>query len=73
MDLRMEEMNGLTAIRRLKDAGAKAAIGVLSASALPEDAQAAAALGVDFFLRKPYDERDLIDRIARVLSGRVSL
>jgi signal transduction histidine kinase len=70
MDLRMAEMNGLTAIRRLKDAGSKAAIGVLSASALPEDEREAAALGVDFFLRKPYDERDLLDHIARVLSAR---
>jgi CheY-like chemotaxis protein len=70
MDLRMPEMDGLETIRRMKDAGSKAAIGVLSASALADDERQAFALGVDFFMRKPYDERELFEWIARVLATR---
>ena len=70
MDLRMPDMDGFEAIRRLRAAGSKAAIGVLTASALADDEQEALAIGADFFMRKPYDERVLFDRIARVLATR---
>ena len=70
MDLRMPEMDGLETIRRMRDAGSKAAIGVLSASALVDDEKRALAIGADFFMRKPYDERDLFAWIARVLAVR---
>ena len=70
MDLRMPEMDGIEAIRRLRDAGSKAAIGVLSASALVDDERQALAIGADFFMRKPYDERELFVWIARVLARR---
>ena len=68
MDLRMPEMDGFEAIRRMRDAGSKAAIGVLSASALADDESKALATGADFFMRKPYDERELFEQIARVLA-----
>ena len=70
MDLRMPDMDGFEAIRRLRAAGSKAAIGVLTASALADDEHRALAIGADFFMRKPYDERVLFDRIARVLAAR---
>ncbi|HKO54031.1 MAG TPA: response regulator [Polyangiaceae bacterium] len=70
MDLRMPEMDGFEAIRRMRDAGSKAAIGVLSASALVDDERQALAIGADFFLRKPYDERELFAWLARVLDAR---
>ena len=70
MDLRMPEMDGVEAIRRMRDAGSNAAIGVLSASALADDEKRARAIGADFFMRKPYDERELFAWIARVLAVR---
>jgi signal transduction histidine kinase/CheY-like chemotaxis protein len=70
MDLQMPQMSGLEAIRRMRDAGSTAAFGVLTASGLAEDERDALAIGVDFFLRKPYDARELLDRIDRVLVGR---
>jgi CheY-like chemotaxis protein len=70
MDLRMPDMDGFEAIRRLRAAGSKTAIGVLTASALADDEHQALAIGADFFMRKPYDERVLFDRIARVLAAR---
>ena len=45
MDLRMPGMNGIEAIRRLRAAGSKAAIGALSASASAEDERDALASG----------------------------
>ena len=67
IDLRMPEMGGLEAIRRLRAAGSRAAIGALSASALDDDERQALSFGADFFLGKPYDDRELMDRITRVL------
>ena len=42
--------------------------GVLSASALADDERQALALGADFFLGKPFDDRELINQIVRVLA-----
>jgi signal transduction histidine kinase/ActR/RegA family two-component response regulator len=70
IDLRMPEMDGLEVIRRMRDAGSKAVIGVLSASALVDDEKQALAIGADFFMRKPYDERELFAWIARALAVR---
>ena len=68
IDLRMPGMNGLEAIRQLRAAGSRAAIGALSASALADDERQALALGADFFLGKPFDDRELMDRIVRALA-----
>jgi len=67
IDLRMPGMGGLEAIRSIRAAGSRAAIGALSASALADDERQSLALGADFFLGKPYDDRELMDRIARFL------
>ena len=67
IDLRMPGMGGLEAIQRMRAAGSTAAIGALSASALADDERQSLAFGADFFLGKPYDNRELMDRIARVL------
>jgi two-component system, sensor histidine kinase and response regulator len=67
IDLRMSGMGGLEAIRTMRDGGSSAAIGALSASALDEDERLALAFGADFFLLKPYDYGDLLDKISRVL------
>jgi len=66
IDLRMPEMDGFEVIQRMRAAGSRAAIGALTASVLADDEQQALAVGADFFLRKPFDHRELLARIAQV-------
>ena len=70
MDLRMPGMNGLEAIRRLRAAGSRALIGALTAGAFGDDEREALRAGADFFMRKPFDDRQLLDRLSRVLEAR---
>jgi len=72
IDLRMRGMDGLEAIRHMRSARARTAIGTLSASALDEDERLARAFGADFFMRKPYDYGELLNQIARVFAVRPS-
>jgi PAS domain S-box-containing protein len=67
MDLRMPGMNGLETIRRLRAAGSRTAIGALTAGAFADDEGEALRAGADFFIRKPFNERELLDGLARVL------
>ena len=71
MDLRKPTMNGLEAIRSLRAAGSKAAIGALTAGSFGDDERQALGAGADFFIHKPYEGRDLIERIRRALVGRI--
>jgi PAS domain S-box-containing protein len=70
MDIRMPRMNGLEAIRRMRATGSKAAIGALTAGAFGDDEREALRAGADFFIRKPFNDRDLLDGLARALVGR---
>jgi len=70
MDLRMPGMNGLEAIRRLRAAGSTAAIGALTAGAFGDDEREALRAGADFFIRKPFNDRELLDGVARALVAR---
>lgn len=72
VDLRMEEMDGHEAVRRMRATGSKAAIGVLTASAIADDERIALTNGADFFLRRPYDARELLERIVAALSRRAT-
>ena len=72
IDLRMDGMDGVEAIRRMRAANSRTAIGTLSASVLEEDERLTRAVGADFFMRKPYDYDELLDRISRLLAGTVA-
>jgi CheY-like chemotaxis protein/nitrogen-specific signal transduction histidine kinase len=72
MDLRMPGMNGLEAIRQLRAAGSTAAIGALTAGAFGDDEHEARRAGADFFIRKPFNDRDLVDGLARALAARAA-
>jgi CheY-like chemotaxis protein len=67
MDLRMPGMGGLEAIRRLRASGSSARIVALTASGLSDAEPDALAAGADMFVRKPYDEGDLLRRIGALL------
>ena len=69
IDLRMPGMGGLEAIQRMRAAGSGALIGVLTASTLEQDERDALAFGADFFLRKPYEDQELLEKIGNVLAG----
>jgi signal transduction histidine kinase len=69
LDLRMPGMDGLEAIQRLRAAGSRALIGALTASTLEQDERDALDFGADFFLRKPFEDQELLDRVGSLLTG----
>jgi two-component system cell cycle response regulator DivK len=73
MDIRMPGMTGLEAIRRLRADGSTAAIGALTAGAFGDDEGEALRVGADFFMRKPFDDGELLAHLARVLDARPDL
>ncbi len=72
MDMRMPVVDGYEATRRIKatDAGQATKILALTASAFEEDRQQVMAAGCDDFVRKPFTESDLLERIALQLGAR---
>ncbi|MDH3467433.1 MAG: PAS domain S-box protein [Gammaproteobacteria bacterium] len=71
MDVRMPEVDGLeaaAAIRRMP-AGDKVPIIALTANALQEDVDRCLAGGMNEFLSKPFDKRQLLEIVARLLSN----
>lgn len=54
LDIRMSVMDGLTALRALKDNPATANIPVIIVSASPGDQGSALDFGAEYFLRKPF-------------------
>ena len=70
MDLRMPGMGGLEAMRRLRASGSKTKVVALTASGLADAEPEALAAGADVFVRKPYEEGDLLRRIGELLSLR---
>jgi CheY-like chemotaxis protein len=70
MDLLMPGMGGIEATRRLRAYGSKAVIVAITASATAETEQEARAAGADGFLRKPYQEGELLVTIGELLGVR---
>ena len=70
MDLRMPGMGGLEGIRRLRQSGSKAAIFSVTASSLADTENEARESGVDAFVRKPYQEGELLAAIGERLGVR---
>lgn len=68
MDVRMPIMDGLEALKRLKAMEATRHIPVIMLSASVVDNEAALESGARFFIRKPFDGRELIDAIKRAAS-----
>ena len=68
MDIRMPEMDGLDAMRIIKEVNSETPIVALSAYAFEENIEEAKAAGCDNFLAKPFKVEDLIDICAKYTS-----
>jgi len=69
MDIRMPEMDGLDAIRIIKEVNNKVPVIALSAYAFPENIREAKAAGCDEFMAKPFKVEDLIEIINRYIGS----
>ena len=71
MDVRLPGMDGLEATRRLlaDPETASVAVAVLSAQAFQEDVRRAMDAGCVDYLTKPIGARELLDRVAQILSA----
>ncbi|MEW5958533.1 MAG: ATP-binding protein [Chloroflexota bacterium] len=72
MDMRMPVLNGYEATRRIKATsnGRSTVIIALTAGAFEEERAAVLAIGCDDFVRKPFQEAEIFDKIARHLNVR---
>ena len=67
MDLVMEVMDGIQAIREIKDHDPNALILVISALGTPEQRNAALEAGADEYLWKPFTVKSLSDMLKKLL------
>jgi PAS domain S-box-containing protein len=65
MDVQMPVMDGLTATRRIRDAGVSAPILAMTANVLPEQVATCLAAGMDEHLGKPIDLHRLLQAVVR--------
>jgi DNA-binding response OmpR family regulator len=63
LDIRLPKMDGLTALRKLKANGATQGIPVVALSASVVDQHSALEEGARFYLKKPYDARELLSAV----------
>lgn len=63
MDITMPEMNGLDALRLIKEYDPDANVILLSAAGQKEKIQEAEACGAAAFVTKPYQNKDILDAI----------
>ena len=71
LDVMMPRMNGLEAAKVLKGDPATAAIPIimLSAKAQDIDQEAGREAGVNFYMTKPFDPLELLDKAAELIKG----
>lgn len=72
MDLQLPDGSGLDAIRAIRHDPQTSAIPVvvLTASAMPEEAEAAWAAGCDAYIAKPFDTRTFAARLREVMTAK---
>ncbi len=72
LDVAMPGIDGLELCRRMRAAGVAAPILIMSARPGPELPRKAAAAGADDFVRKPFENADLVARLRRWIAARAS-
>ena len=70
LDLMMSDIDGLTALRKLRATGDDIPVIILTAKADPADRIKGLELGADDFLAKPFNPRELLARVQAVLRRR---
>jgi two-component system response regulator AtoC len=68
MDLKMPEMDGLTALRKLRESGSDVPVIVITAHGAVDSAIEATRLGAAAYLSKPFDLREVTLAVRRALS-----
>jgi DNA-binding response OmpR family regulator len=69
VDVAMPELDGLELCRRMRAAGIACPIVVVSARPAPDLPERARAAGADDFMRKPFDNAELLSRVRGWLSA----
>ncbi len=69
MDLSMPVMDGLTCLRKLRDAGLRFPVIMMTAHGAIESAIEATRLGASAYVAKPFDLRDMTLQLERALDG----
>ncbi|HEY6538419.1 MAG TPA: response regulator transcription factor [Candidatus Dormibacteraeota bacterium] len=73
LDLILPDMNGVEVCRRLRSAGVKVTVLMISCLHDPEDVVVGLEVGADDYLRKPFEVRELVARInARLRRARLT-
>lgn len=67
MDITMPVMEGLDAVKLIKEHDSNAKVIMLSAMGDEELKEEAKALGVDVFLKKPFDDYKIVSAISKVI------
>ncbi len=70
VDVAMPGVDGLELCRRMRASGVTAPILVVSARPGPDLPRKASEAGADDFVRKPFDNADLVERIRRAIAAR---
>jgi len=73
LDLNMKDMNGVEALRAIKDAGLDSRVIMLTVSDSAEDLVAALQAGADGYLLKDMEPEDLMAHLAEAARGRIAI
>ncbi|MEM9233115.1 MAG: response regulator [Pseudomonadota bacterium] len=69
MDMRMPEMDGLEATRKLRESGATVPIIALTANAMSSDREECFSAGMNDFVSKPFEPNDLLNTLVKWTSA----
>lgn len=72
LDVAMPDLDGLELCRRIRDMGVRAPILVVSARPGPDLPRRAVEAGADEFIRKPFENSELVERIRHWIAVRPS-
>jgi two-component system, NarL family, nitrate/nitrite response regulator NarL len=73
LDVRLGDMDGHEALRRLRAAGSAVRVAIITASRDPEDLQSALRAGADAYLLKSAEPHALLAQLRRVVDGQLVL
>jgi two-component system nitrate/nitrite response regulator NarL len=73
LDVRLGDMDGIDALRRLRETGVASRVAVISDSRVPADLQAALRAGADGYLLKSAEPQALLAQLRRVAAGQMVL